>query len=64
VACYGSEHLTGRAIDFNLGPPNTSEAVMQGQFNNEAYRWLEQNAGNYGFNPYDAEPWHWSYNVR
>ncbi len=60
-----SEHLTGKALDLNLGIDNTSEHAKSRAFEKlPIYQWLKANAGRYGFNPYDKEPWHWSYNVR
>lgn len=60
-----SEHLTGRAIDLNLGIGNSSENALSGAFNSlPAFQWLQKNASSFGLNPYPVEPWHWSYNVR
>jgi len=65
VAQGRSEHITGRAIDLNLGIANTGENAIAGKFNSmAAYIWLKKNAGDFGFNPYSTEPWHWSYNVK
>ena len=65
VAQGRSEHITGRAIDLNLGLANTSENAKAGNFNGmPAYIWLKDNAADFGFNPYSDEPWHWSYNVK
>ncbi len=59
-----SEHITGRALDLNLGLPLDLDLAREGAFNNLAtYQWLRANEGSYGFNPYSAEPWHISYNV-
>jgi len=58
-----SEHHTGRALDLSPG------GVVFGE--TRAYRWLKENAGDYGFvesipqdstNDEDWEPWHWYYN--
>jgi len=63
-----SEHHSGRAVD--LGTMDC-DALSEDFGKTEAYQWLEQNAGSYGFylsyppdNPYglDFEPWHWCYN--
>lgn len=44
-----SEHQTGRALDLNMGQSG-------------AHRWLQQNAGQFGFRQsYSWEPWHWYY---
>jgi D-alanyl-D-alanine carboxypeptidase len=62
-----SEHHTGRAIDVTT----TEGAPLEPEFEKtEAFRWLSQNAGRFGFalsypagNPfgYDYEPWHWCF---
>jgi len=62
-----SEHHTGRALD--LTAPGF--AVLEEEFeNSEAFAWLEQNAGRFGFamsfprgNPHGVayEPWHWAW---
>lgn len=58
-----SQHHTGRALDLSPG------GVLFGE--TRTYRWLKQNAGDYGFiesipkdttNGEDWEPWHWYYN--
>ena len=60
-----SEHHTGRAID--IGTPQS--APLQSEFERTAaFRWLEQNAGKFGFRlsyppanewGFVYEPWHW-----
>jgi zinc D-Ala-D-Ala carboxypeptidase len=66
VAAPGySEHHTGRAIDIGaLG----EEQLTEGFADTPAFRWLEANAGAFGFrlsyprgNPHGIsfEPWHW-----
>jgi zinc D-Ala-D-Ala carboxypeptidase len=71
VAAPGySEHHTGRAID--IGLPG-EEPLTEDFGGTAAYRWLESNAGSFGFvlsypkgNPHGIsyEPWHWCYRVR
>ena len=56
-----SAHQTGRAIDFHLGGPNSSDRVAQLR-TLPAYQWLVRNAARFGFYPYANEPWHWEYN--
>jgi LAS superfamily LD-carboxypeptidase LdcB len=64
VAQNRSEHITGRAFDLNLGLDNSSENAQSKAFNAlPAYQWLRSNAADFGLNSYDAEPWHWSYNI-
>ena len=64
VAQGRSEHITGNAFDLNLGIRNSRANAEAGLFDGLAtYRWLRDNAANYGLNPYGREPWHWSYNV-
>lgn len=60
-----SEHSTGRAIDFDLGLPLSSNLAKSGAFEKvPAYQWLRGAAPQFGFTPYRREPWHWSYNPR
>lgn len=56
-----SPHQSGRAIDFYLGGENSSGNVANLR-RLPAYKWLVENAGCFGFYPYEAEPWHWEYN--
>jgi len=68
VAAPGySEHHTGRALD--IGLPG-EEPLTEDFGGTAAYRWLESNAGSFGFilsyprgNPHGIsyEPWHWCY---
>jgi D-alanyl-D-alanine carboxypeptidase len=71
VAAPGySEHHTGRAIDIGL----PGEEPLTEEFGGTtAYRWLEANAGRFGFvlsyprgNPHGIayEPWHWCFRAR
>lgn len=47
-----SKHQSGVAMDIQTN----------GTRNNPAYRWLRDNAGQYGFrNTVPSEPWHWEY---
>ena len=63
VAQGVSEHITGRAFDLNLGIANSSGNARSGAFEElAAFKWLQGNAQYFGLSPYDAEPWHWSYN--
>jgi hypothetical protein len=67
-----SEHITGRAMDLNLGISNSGANALARRFDDLAeYKWLKENAARFGFNPYGysdethpGEPWHWSYNTR
>jgi D-alanyl-D-alanine carboxypeptidase len=68
VAAPGySEHHTGRAVD--IGAPG-AEPLTEDFALTPAFRWLEANAGTFGFrmsfrrgNPFGIayEPWHWCY---
>lgn len=51
-----SMHEQGLAIDFTY---NGSAISSRGS---PAYRWLDANAGRYGFHNLPGEPWHWSTN--
>lgn len=55
-----SAHQTGRAVDLWLGfdldrlsAPKMRESA--------AWKFLRDNARNFNFFPYDAEPWHWEH---
>lgn len=66
VAAPGySEHHTGRAVDIGV---LDAEPLTEDFADTPAFRWLEENAGAFGFrmsfprgNPYGIayEPWHW-----
>ena len=62
-----SAHLTGLAIDIDLGaapgyPPDSSEDVNRLYVSRgAAYRWMVANAPRFGFEPYPFEPWHWEW---
>jgi zinc D-Ala-D-Ala carboxypeptidase len=68
VAAPGySEHHTGRAID--IGIPG-EESLTEGFADTPAFRWLEANAGSFGFklsyprgnsHGISYEPWHWCF---
>ena len=65
-----SEHHSGRAVDLGtLGCGALTEEFE----NTNAYQWLVENAGSFGFhlsyprgNPHgiDFEPWHWCFRVK
>lgn len=57
----GSPHHSGRAIDFYLGDKNSSRNV-ESLRKKPAYLWLTKYARQFGFYPYEREPWHWEYN--
>jgi hypothetical protein len=67
-----SEHITGRAMDLNLGISNSGSNALARRFDGlPQYQWLKENAARFGLNPYayrdethPGEPWHWSYNTR
>lgn len=53
-----SIHQMGLALDFNL--PQSYDTCDGGlAANNPAWRWLNQNAADYGFRQLQAENWHW-----
>ena len=55
----GSPHRTGRAVDFNFSAISSNKASLARDKSNPIFKWLEKNAGKFGFIPYTAEPWHW-----
>jgi LAS superfamily LD-carboxypeptidase LdcB len=58
-----SAHQSGRAVDCYLGTAVGSEHVNR-QRRTAAWAWLVEHAEQFGFYPYEAEPWHWEYNPR
>jgi phosphatidylserine/phosphatidylglycerophosphate/cardiolipin synthase-like enzyme/LAS superfamily LD-carboxypeptidase LdcB len=63
-----SNHQAGIAIDFRQvlkGKDrirnSTDRAAIQRWRTTWFYRWLQQHAARFGFQPYTAEPWHWEY---
>jgi D-alanyl-D-alanine carboxypeptidase len=56
-----SAHQSGRAVDLHLGYPIESEYVEDLR-RTAAWQWLCAHAEQFGFYPYDVEPWHWEYN--
>ncbi len=50
-----SRHNSGLAFDLRCG----SEGVIQ-SLGNACFKWLKDNAKNYGLYNYPPEPWHWS----
>ena len=62
-----SAHLTGLAVDLNLGaaagyrPDSSDDANRRYIVRGAAYRWMAVNAGRFGFVPYPFEPWHWEW---
>jgi hypothetical protein len=54
-----SPHLTGRALDLNLGAPLSGDFAKLRVL--PAFRWLVCNAERFGFHPYHVEPWHWEF---
>lgn len=62
-----SEHHTGRALDINTPGCVATEEEFE---DTDAFRWLQQNAGAFGFtlsyprgnaSGFIYEPWHWCY---
>lgn len=62
-----SAHLTGLAIDLNLGaapgfsPDSSDDTNRRHIAEGPAYRWLAANASRFGFTAYAFEPWHWEW---
>lgn len=53
-----SQHELGKAIDFTYGGSTINSRKSAG------FKWLKNNAANYGFYNLPSEPWHWSVNGR
>ena len=60
---FDTPHQTGLCIDFGTGglSPNTKTIDCQRQ--TSAYAWLCEHAHEYGWTPYNKEPWHWEFNI-
>ena len=58
-----SAHRSGRVVDLHLGPRNQSSTAKDIRAT-AAWKWMRDNAGRFGFNPYPREPWHWEHNVK
>lgn len=59
ICFQGANTVTG------WGTKENAERICRDRFGGpqyEAYRWLTENAANYGFYNFDPEPWHWSTN--
>jgi hypothetical protein len=62
-----SAHLTGLAVDLDLGAAPGDRLDSSDDANRlyisqgAAYRWLVANAARFGFVPYAFEPWHWEW---
>lgn len=52
-----SEHEKGLAIDFTIGGRSVSRKFLAGQV---AFKWLQDNAGQFGLRNLPGEDWHWS----
>jgi LAS superfamily LD-carboxypeptidase LdcB len=51
-----SNHERGLAVDF------THNGRVISSRSSDAFRWLSNNAGSFGFRNLPSEPWHWSTN--
>lgn len=59
ICFQGANTVTG------WGTKENAERICRERFGGpqyEAYKWLTENAANYGFYNFDPEPWHWSTN--
>ena len=58
----GNTFCFGGDPQYGYGSLEAAEAICAGfggvQY--QAYKWLQANAGNYGFLNWEVEPWHWS----
>lgn len=60
---FNSPHETGLAIDFGCGGLTPNTKTIEAQKKTELFKWLVENAYDYGWTPYKIEPWHWEYNI-
>ena len=55
-----SAHMTGGAMDFDLGLPTCCDSRRVPEYRNtRAFRFLQEIAPKYKITNYSAEPWHW-----
>lgn len=57
-----SNHRSGRTLDLDIEGLEYTKAQIPAMRATATHRWLVANAANYGFYPYEREPWHWEYN--
>lgn len=60
---FESPHETALAVDFGCGGLAPVSATIASQKETDLYKWLCENAHDYGWTPYLPEPWHWEFNV-
>ena len=60
---FDSPHETGLAADMGCGGLSPVSATIPQQEQTPLFKWLVDNAWNYGFTPYKVECWHWEHRV-
>jgi len=60
---FDSPHETGLALDFGCGGLEPRSATIALQKQTPLFKWLVENAWNFGWHPYKQESWHWEYPV-
>ncbi len=58
---FVSPHETGLAVDIGVGGLWPARKTIEQQRRQPLYRWLVKHAGDHGWSPYQAEPWHWEF---
>jgi LAS superfamily LD-carboxypeptidase LdcB len=56
---FDSPHETGLACDFGCGGLMPVSATIAQQKTTPLWRWLYTHASDFGWTPYEVEPWHW-----
>jgi hypothetical protein len=56
---FNSPHETGLACDFGCGGLMPVSATIHQQQGTLLWKWLIENAWQFGFTPYKIECWHW-----
>ena len=60
---FNTPHQTGLCVDFGSGGLAPIVRTAAKQRETVVYKWLCAHAHEYGFTPYNKEPWHWEYNI-
>lgn len=58
-----SPHETGLALDLLCGGLAPASATAAEQRRRPLHEWLVARAWEFGFTPYEAEPWHWEHRL-
>ena len=60
---FDSPHETGLALDLGCGGLSPVSATIEQQKTTPMWKWLVDNAWQYGWTPYKVETWHWEHRI-